>query len=220
MAEAGFAISCRKQKRPAAFAASRSSPAYQEQLPVSATAMPTTSAVEAATTVEASTTMKPSADATTEAATVTASAVTASAVVAASAIVAATVAPTTAAITPATVAPTTSPAAPTPRASPAIPRAGANEYAASEPVSVISVRRACVRVVSVVAVVAGRRTITHPHADCDLCLRVRQRQHQKNTNQSQIFQVTHGESPLSQIRPLATKPIGSAGSPDLSLSLF
>jgi hypothetical protein len=85
------------------------------------------------------------------------------------------------------------PTSPTPRASPAPPRAGANEYAAREPTgSVIPVRSASVRVISVITVVAYRRP-ANSNTDRNLCLRrlrVSQRQHQYR-NQSQIFHVPH-----------------------------
>ena len=89
--------------------------------------------------------------------------------------------------------PAASPTSPAPRASPAIPRTGANEYATSKPTgSVVPVRSASVRVISVIAVVAYRRpTNSNTHRDLRLRrLRVSQRQHQYR-NQSQIFHVPH-----------------------------
>lgn len=89
--------------------------------------------------------------------------------------------------------PAASPTSPAPRASPAIPRTGANEYAASKPTrSVVPIRSASVRVISVVTVVAYRRP-ANSNTDRDLRLRrlrVSQRQHQ-HRNQSQIFHVPH-----------------------------
>jgi hypothetical protein len=90
--------------------------------------------------------------------------VAASAVVAASVAVAATVAPAGATIVAASPTPTA--------ASPisVIPRAGADEYAASEPVrTVVAIRRASVRVISVVAVRANRsRANSYAHRDLGL----------------------------------------------------
>jgi hypothetical protein len=86
------------------------------------------------------------------------------------------------------------PATPTASA-PAIPWAGANEYATRKPArSVVAVRRAGIRRVIVIAVIAHWRSAhiawAHPYSHTDLRLRVRQRQHQ-NAYQSQIFQVPH-----------------------------
>jgi len=89
--------------------------------------------------------------------------------------------------------PAASPTSPAPRASPAIPRTGANEYAAREPTrSVVPVRSASVRVISVVTVVAYRRP-ANSNTHRNLCLRrlrISQRQHQYR-DQSQIFHVPH-----------------------------
>src|SRR5258706_6401676 len=96
-----------------------------------------------------------------------------------------------------TATPTSAPAS-APSASPAIPWPGADEHSTCEPVRpVVAVRRARIGIIIVVAVRAHRRSIpvarTKSNTNTDLRLRVSQRQHQ-HTYQSQIFQVTHGDS--------------------------
>ncbi len=100
-----------------------------------------------------------------------------------------------------------------------IPRPGADKHPTREPArSVVTVRRASVRCISVIAVCTHRRSanISRPnsYAHADLRLGIRQRQHQ-NAHQSQIFYVPH-LIPLVQTHRLPTKPAGSAGPPDLT----
>jgi hypothetical protein len=154
----------------------------------------TGAAVESATRpTMKSTTVKSAADVTVEAANRTmreaARTYEASSTEASSTIEAATIAPASASIEAATVAP----ASPTPRASPAIPGTGANEYAAREPTgSVVTIRSASIRCISVITVVAYRRP-ANSNTHRNLCLRrlrISQRQHQYR-NQSQIFHIPH-----------------------------
>lgn len=112
-----------------------------------ATVEPAASTMETATAVEPAGPMKPSAvgPVTSEAARVTAPPVSCSSVVSAASVVA-----------PAPIV-SVAPAA-APSMSPAIPGAGADEHAAGEPVRpVVTVRRASVRIISVVAVSTRRR---------------------------------------------------------------
>src|SRR5208337_1109427 len=131
----------------------------------------------------------------------------------ASASVVASAAPSTTPASAVAVTPTAAPTA-SPSTVPAVPGAGADEQPSSEPVrTVVAVRGASIRIVSVVAVRATHgRSVTVSNRYLRLRrLRVHQRQRQ-NRNQSQIFDVPHSESPLAQIRHSRHKPTGSAGS--------
>ena len=95
---------------------------------------------------------------------------------------------------PAVVAVSVAPAAPTPWASPAIPRTSPDKHSPSKPTrSVVAVRRAGVRIISIVAVGANR-SCANAYPNRDLRLRISQRQHQ-NRDQSQIFHVPHNVPP-------------------------
>jgi hypothetical protein len=113
--------------------------------------------------------------------------------------------------------PTSAPAAATPAtaptAVPAPPRTSADKQSTRKPVRpVVAIRRAGIRVISVVAVRACRLCI-HSHANRNLRLRITQRQHQ-NRNQSQIFHVPHGVPPCPRSASQLI-PTESAGLLDL-----
>jgi hypothetical protein len=104
---------------------------------------------------------------------------------------------------------TTAPTATTPTAAPAIPRTGTYKQSARKPVrSVEAVRRAGVRIISIVAVRAYR---LYANSDRDLRLRIGQRQHQ-NRHQSQIFHIPHVVPPCLRSVVPTSKPIGSRSS--------
>jgi len=178
-------------------------------LPMSAAAMSATTTVEsttaatvesAASTMDRATTMETASRAAVEAASRTACKATSAGKAASTVKTSST---DESASAPPASTPAATPTTPTPRASPAIPRPGANKHSARKPIRpVVAVRRASVRCVVVIPVLAYRRSanisvsrsISHTHAD--LRLRIRQRQHQ-STYQRQIFQVTHGDPPFS-----------------------
>jgi len=158
----------------------------------------TAAAVEATSAMEPITAMKAARRTTSREAMASVAAAVATATVATATVTAATVAVTSATVTAPTPAVTTAaPAVPAaapsvPTTTPAaIPRAGADEDSAGKPVrAVISVGRARVRIVAVVAVITNRGCSNVAWADVhaygDLRLRVGQRNHQ-NRQQRRIL---------------------------------
>jgi hypothetical protein len=93
-----------------------------------------------------------------------------------------------------------------------IPGSSADEESTRKPARpIVAVGRAGIGSVSVIAVSACGRsgivagTEAHAYSYPDLSLRIGQRKHQ-NSDQREIFEITHIQSPLSPIRDLFMKP--------------